>query len=299
MSVTHVLEYPTDIVADLGESSLDELRRGFQSKGWKVISWGVDSHDAIEFTIYRDEDDRETFLSLYLAIAEDGAINYALEALVERGEYSYKFVIESGKKDAISGEDIEALLSHGATRSADLEAVRAPLLAAVGAADLALERVNEIVSTLRERAGEARSDAEARFEESRAPLAKLQEELPSQFGDLRERLSPQELRKFAESYADAAQTTYNKLVERGEAALERLRNQPPLDETDDVSDLLLKLEASVRARRAPAKAAKKAPAEAAKKMPAKAAKKLPAAKSAKQVPAKAAKKVPPSLRRPK
>ena len=30
-----------------------------------------------------------------------------------------------------------------------------PLLAAVGAADLALERVNEIVSALRERAGEA------------------------------------------------------------------------------------------------------------------------------------------------
>ncbi len=38
--------------------------------------------------------------------------------------------------------------------------LKAPLLAAVGAADLALERVNEIVATLRERAGEARSDAE-------------------------------------------------------------------------------------------------------------------------------------------
>ena len=46
--------------------------------------------------------------------------------------------------------------------------LKAPLLAAVGAADLALERVNEIVATLRERAGEARTDAEARVEESRA-----------------------------------------------------------------------------------------------------------------------------------
>ena len=56
---------------------------------------------------------------------------------------------------------------------------KAPLLAAVGAADLALERVNEIVATLRERAGEARTDAEARVEESRARLTKLQEDLPT------------------------------------------------------------------------------------------------------------------------
>jgi heparin binding hemagglutinin HbhA len=108
--------------------------------------------------------------------------------------------------------------------------LKAPLLAAVGAADLALERVNEIVATLRERAGEARSDAEARVEESRARLTKLQEDLPTQFGDLRERLTSDELRKFAESYAETAQTTYNKLVERGEAALERLRNTNALEE---------------------------------------------------------------------
>jgi heparin binding hemagglutinin HbhA len=108
--------------------------------------------------------------------------------------------------------------------------LKAPLLAAVGAADLALERVNEIVATLRDRAGEARTDAQARAEESRARINRLQEDLPSQFGDLRDRLSSDELRKFAESYADAAQTTYNKLVERGEVALERLRNQPALEE---------------------------------------------------------------------
>jgi heparin binding hemagglutinin HbhA len=108
--------------------------------------------------------------------------------------------------------------------------LKAPLLAAVGAADLALERVNEIVATLRERAGDARTDAEARVEESRARLTRLQEDLPTQFGDLRDRLSSDELRKFAESYADAAQSTYNKLVERGELALEKLRSQPALEE---------------------------------------------------------------------
>ena len=112
----------------------------------------------------------------------------------------------------------------------DIEDLKAPLLAAVGAADLALERVNEILAALRERAGEARTDAETRVEDSRARITRLQEELPSQFDDIRERLSSEELRKFADSYAEAAQTTYTKLIERGEAALERLRSQPGLEE---------------------------------------------------------------------
>jgi len=38
-----------------------------------------------------------------------------------------------------------------------VEDLKTPLLAAVGAADLALATVNEIVASLRERAGEARS----------------------------------------------------------------------------------------------------------------------------------------------
>ena len=51
-----------------------------------------------------------------------------------------------------------------------VEDLKAPLLAAVGAADLALATVNEIVVTLRERAEEARTDASERAEESRAKL---------------------------------------------------------------------------------------------------------------------------------
>ena len=68
--------------------------------------------------------------------------------------------------------------------------LKAPLLAAVGAADLALERVNEIVAALRERAEEARTDANTRVEESRARLTKLQEDLPANIGELRERAPP-------------------------------------------------------------------------------------------------------------
>jgi heparin binding hemagglutinin HbhA len=122
-----------------------------------------------------------------------------------------------------------------------VEELKAPLLAAVGAADLALATVNEIVGTLRERAEEARTDASTRAEESRARmtarvdeardrLTKLQEGLPKELGELRERLTADELRKVAEEYAEAAQSTYNKLVERGEAALERLRSQPAIEE---------------------------------------------------------------------
>ncbi|WP_193044503.1 heparin-binding hemagglutinin [Mycolicibacterium baixiangningiae] len=108
----------------------------------------------------------------------------------------------------------------------EIEDLKAPLLAAVGAADLALATVNEIVASLLERAEEARGDANSRVEESRARINKLQGELPTQVVELRERLTADELRRAAEGYAEAAQSTYAKLVERGEAALERLRSQP-------------------------------------------------------------------------
>jgi len=58
----------------------------------------------------------------------------------------------------------------------------------------------------------------------------LQEELPEQFIDLRERFTSDELRKAAEGYLDAATNRYNDLVERGEAALLRLRNQSGFDD---------------------------------------------------------------------
>jgi heparin binding hemagglutinin HbhA len=109
--------------------------------------------------------------------------------------------------------------------------LKAPLLAAVGAADLALERVNEIVTALRERAEEARSDASSRAQETRGRLTKLQEDLPKRREELRGRLSGDELRKAAEGYREQATDMYQSLVERGEAALERLRNQPGFEES--------------------------------------------------------------------
>jgi len=191
-----------------------------------------------------------------------------------------------------------------------IEDLKTPLLAAVGAADLAPATVNEIVVTLRERAEEAAGEAKARGEERRARLTKLQEDLPTQIGELREKLSSDELRKAAEGYADAATAQYNKLVERGEEALTRLRNQPAFEEaagrvesvTDQAVELTQDALGSVASQtravgeraaklvgvELPKKAEKAAPA---KKAP---AKKAPAKKApvAKKAPAKApAKKV--------
>jgi heparin binding hemagglutinin HbhA len=192
-----------------------------------------------------------------------------------------------------------------------IEDLKAPLLAAVGAADLALATVNEILASLRERAGDARTEAAERVEERRAALTKLQEDLPQRAEELRGRLSSEELRKAADSFVEDATATYNSLVERGEAALERLRNQPDFKEaaaqvegyvdqaveltqealgnvssqTRAVGERAAKLVGvELPAAKAPAKKApaKKAPA---KKAP---AKKAPAKAAAKKAPAKKA-----------
>src|SRR5690349_23563092 len=82
--------------------------------------------------------------------------------------------------------------------------LKAPLLAAVGAADLALERVNEIVLALRERAEEARTDAGSRVEETRDRITRLREDLPQRAEEIRGRLSGDELRDVAEGYREQA-----------------------------------------------------------------------------------------------
>ena len=204
-----------------------------------------------------------------------------------------------------------------------VEDLKAPLLAAVGAADLALATVNEILITLRERA-ELAGD---RMDDRRAALTRLQEELPKKTEELRGKLSTEELRKAADEFLGDATVTYNSLVERGGAALERLMGQPEfkdaagrvegyVDQAVELTqDALGNVSAQTRAvgeraaklvgvdlpaKKSPAKAIKKALKKApAKKAP---AKKAPAKKSvakkgvakktaAKKTPVRAAKKV--------
>ena len=189
----------------------------------------------------------------------------------------------------------------------NVEDLKAPLLAAVGAADLALATVNEILVTLRDRAGNAGD----RMDDRRATLARLQDELPKRTEELRGKLSSEELRKAAEEFFVDATEAYNNLVVRGEATLERLMGQPEFRDAADrvegyvdqaveltqealgnvsaqtraVGERAAKLVGGLPAKAPAKKALKKAPA---KKAP---AKKAPAKKAAaKKTPAKAVKK---------
>lgn len=188
----------------------------------------------------------------------------------------------------------------------NIEDLRAPLLAALGAADLALATVNELITNLRDRAEETRVDTRSRVEESRARLTKLQEDLPEQFTELRERFTSDELRRAAEGYLDAATNRYNELVERGEAALQRLRSQTGIEDAsaraegyvDQAVELTQEALGTVatQTRAVGERAAKLVGIDLPKKAPAKKApaKKAPAKKAAaKKAPAKkaAAKKV--------
>ena len=203
-------------------------------------------------------------------------------------------------------------MAKAKTDTTNIEDLRAPLLAALGAADLALATVNDLIVNLRERAEETRTETRSRVEERRARLSKLQEDLPEQLTELRERFTPEELRKAAEGYVDAATNRYNELVERGEAALDRLRSQRPFEDAsaraqasvDQAVELTQEALGTVasQTRAVGERAAKLVGIELPKKAPAKksaakksAAKKAPVAKKApaKKAPAKkgSAKKV--------
>ncbi len=192
----------------------------------------------------------------------------------------------------------------------NIDDVRAPLLAALGAADLALATVNELITDLRDRAGETRVDTRSRVEESRARLTKLQEDLPEQLRELREKFTSDELRKAAEGYLEAATGRYNELVERGEAALDRLRSQSSFEDAsarahasvDQAVELTQEALGTVssRTRAVGERAAKLVGIDLPKKAPAKSpAKKAPAKKApAKKALAKALAKKAPAKKAP-
>jgi len=203
----------------------------------------------------------------------------------------------------------------------NIEDLKAPLLAAVGAADLALATVNEILLNLRERA----EFAGDRVEDRRAALTRLQERLPRSADDIRGRLSTDELRRAADEFLGDATETYNTLIERGEAAIERLMGQPEFKEAagrvegyvDQAVELtqeaLGNVSAQTRAvgeraaklvgvdlpaKKAPARAVTKAVKKAVKKAPAKKApaKKAPVKKAVKKAPVKKAVKKAPATK---
>ncbi|GAA3553023.1 membrane protein [Amycolatopsis ultiminotia] len=102
-------------------------------------------------------------------------------------------------------EDVRKVVSTA------LDQVRTPLLAALGAGNLASQAVTDAVSKARANVTTARKGIE---------------ELPSDVESFREKLDPAELRKAIDEYTEAALKLYNKLAESGEQAWDKIAAQP-------------------------------------------------------------------------
>jgi heparin binding hemagglutinin HbhA len=104
-----------------------------------------------------------------------------------------------------AGEQVSAAVT------AILEQAKTPLLAALGAGDLAGKALTEALAR-------ARTQVNERAEAARTAV----DELPG----LREKLDPSELRKLLDTYTSAAANLYSYLAEHGEETLDKLREQP-------------------------------------------------------------------------
>lgn len=96
-----------------------------------------------------------------------------------------------------------------------LERARIPLLALVGASDLAAKSVVDALQKVRQQVNE-------RAEAARSTV----DELPGEITGLRGRLDPTELRKVVDSYTSSAVQFYEHLAHHGEETIDRLRAQP-------------------------------------------------------------------------
>jgi heparin binding hemagglutinin HbhA len=107
--------------------------------------------------------------------------------------------------------------AYGSLDRVDAEEFRAPLLAAVGAADVALQRVTDIVAALGQFLDEALTDVGTRFDVGLAQIAKLPDAI-----------SPPRI-------SAIVQAAYDDLILRGEATLERIgasdEEKPAREET--------------------------------------------------------------------
>ncbi|MBW0275609.1 heparin-binding hemagglutinin [Nocardia sp. MH4] len=146
--------------------------------------------------------------------------------------------------------------------------VTKPLFATVGAGDAIYTAVNEVVADVRERVAttdvqarvdEARerianvpADVQAQFDTIRERIAGLPSELPEDLAELREKFTPEELRKLAEQYYRQALDIYADLAVRGEETVDRLRANQAVDEQIGRVESLYK-DASARAEDALAK----------------------------------------------
>ena len=95
------------------------------------------------------------------------------------------------------------------------DSVRTPLLAALGAGDLATQAVIDAVNKARTKVNEGTHSAKETVDT-----------LPKDLAGLRDRVDPAELRKLVDEYTAAAQKLYQKLADQGEDALTKLKAEP-------------------------------------------------------------------------
>jgi heparin binding hemagglutinin HbhA len=93
-----------------------------------------------------------------------------------------------------------------------VEQARTPLLAALGAGDLANQAVVDAVTKVR-------SQLTERVESAR-------KELPNDFGELRQKADPAELRKRLDDYGQSARKFYTYLAKHGEETFQKLQESP-------------------------------------------------------------------------
>jgi heparin binding hemagglutinin HbhA len=106
-----------------------------------------------------------------------------------------------------------------AVLSTAAESVRTPLLAALGAGDLATQAVVDAVTKARTKVNESATTA--------------RESVPTDLAGLREKVDPAELRKLVDEYTEAAQKLYQKLAGQGEDTLTKLKTQPQVSKGID------------------------------------------------------------------
>lgn len=116
-----------------------------------------------------------------------------------------------------------------------VEVLRTPLLAALGAGDLATQAVRDAVGRTRTRVNESAEAARGAVDE-----------LPRDLAVVRDRLDPAELRKLVDEYTEAAHKLYQKLADQGEDTLGKLRAQPQVRKAlDQVEEAIATLQERV------------------------------------------------------
>src|SRR6266498_1932120 len=122
-----------------------------------------------------------------------------------------------------STEDVKKAREQAvAVLNSAAENIRTPLLAAIGAGDLATHAVLDAVNKARTKVNEGTSSARETVDT-----------LPRDLAGLRENVDPAELRKLVDEYTEAAQKLYHKLADQGDDALGKIKSQPQVSKVID------------------------------------------------------------------